>query len=294
MLSRRAFVSTSRGFNTTSRILQSPNQQKEAEREAYRKDLDQQVRRQEEAAKNANDSHPTLPYLPRALGVIEKPSSSEESWTERSKNYFTEAKLEERKRLLLKESRNAYYADLKLIQEHGGKTWIAPPSLIQHQRSLYFPDIKGTLLKDGRTKAHTSDILKGKISLVSIMSTRIGQEHTKSWSEPILQAHGNNPDFQFLQINSQSNPLKSWLVSLTLNNLRRQVPEELQDTYLLSSQSLETVREHLAFDNQYAAYVYLIDQDIKIRWAGAAFAQQREIDAGIKCTGELLQRLHEK
>ena len=100
----------------------------------------------------------------------------------------------------LKESRNAYYADLKLIQEHGGKTWIAPPSLIQHQRSLYFPDIKGTLLKDGRTKAHTSDILKGKISLVSIMSTRIGQEHTKSWSEPILQAHGSNPDFQFVQV----------------------------------------------------------------------------------------------
>lgn len=104
MIIRRAAAGPSRSFTTSTRLLEkgipSSNTQKEAEREAYRRDLDQQVKRQEEAAKNAKDSHPTLPYLPRALGVVNRPSSNEESWTERSRSYFTEAKLEERKKLL--------------------------------------------------------------------------------------------------------------------------------------------------------------------------------------------------
>ena len=104
MMIRRAVAGGSRSFTTTFKLLEkglpSPNAEKEAEREAYRRELDQQVNRQEEAAKSAKDSHPTLPYLPRALGVVDRPSSSQESWTERSKSYFTEAKLEERRRLL--------------------------------------------------------------------------------------------------------------------------------------------------------------------------------------------------
>ena len=99
----------------------------------------------------------------------------------------------------MKESRNAYYTDLKLIQQHGGKTWISPPSLIQQQRSLYFPDIKGTKLSDGRSKVHTTDLLSGKISLVSILSTRIAQEHSKSWSK-VFEPYETDSLFQFIQV----------------------------------------------------------------------------------------------
>ena len=69
---------------------------------SYRDNLDDEIDRQEDAVKTIKDDNQsnTLPYLPRALGVVDKPLSIDESWTQRSKNYFTEAKLEERKRLL--------------------------------------------------------------------------------------------------------------------------------------------------------------------------------------------------
>lgn len=75
--------------------------------------------------------------------------------------------------------------------------------------------------------------------------------------------------------------------------MRSQIPPQYHENYLLTSQSIENVKEYLAFDNQYAGYVYLVDQNLKIRWAGAAFAQQREIESGRKCVGDLLQRLRE-
>jgi hypothetical protein len=43
-----------------------------------------------------------------------------------------------------------------------------------NQKALYFPDIAGKSLADG-TKIHTTDICAGRISVISMLSTKISE-----------------------------------------------------------------------------------------------------------------------
>ena len=97
-----------------------------------------------------------------------------------------------------------------------------------------------------------------------------------------------------MQINLQENLLKSFLVNLFTNSLQSTVPKELQSSYLISSQNIEYVREALGMTNSRVGYVYLIDENLKIRWGGCADPTIEEIQSLENCTGVLLKRLEKK
>lgn len=80
-------------------------------------------------------------------------------------------------------------------------------------------------------------------------------------------------------------------MSLFIKSLRTTVPKELHPTYLVSSQNLEYVREPLGMTNSRVGYVYLIDENLKVRWGGCADATREEAIALETCTGVLLKRL---
>lgn len=88
----------------------------------------------------------------------------------------------------------------------------------------------------------------------------------------------------------QTNPLKSYLVSLFLSSLRTQIPPELHATYMLSSQDLELEKDLLGLHNKHVGYTYLIDHQGRIRWAAGAFAEPAESTALKTCTAILLDR----
>ena len=81
------------------------------------------------------------------------------------------------------------------------------------QAALYFPDIPGRTLS-GETTSTTS-ILQNRISILSILGMRISEEHSQSFVNPVLEDWVNNDALQFVQINHQSNPLKSMLLSVS-------------------------------------------------------------------------------
>ena len=47
--------------------------------------------------------------------------------------------------------------------------------------------------------------------------------------------------YRYIQVNLQENLLKSLLVSLFTSSIRKTIPEELWETYLVSSQNMEYV-----------------------------------------------------
>jgi ATPase complex subunit ATP10 len=53
---------------------------------------------------------------------------------------------------------------------------------------------------------------------------------------------------------------------------------------------MEDFREAIALDNKHVGYVYLVDENVKIRWAGCADATPEEREALLKCTDVLLKR----
>ena len=91
------------------------------------------------------------------------------------------------------------------------------------QKARYFPDIQGTCLAD-KSKKHTADMLFGHVSIVAIVTSRVSEEHTRSFYEAALERFRSHPHFQLVQINLQENTLKAYLLSLFLSSLRTQVP----------------------------------------------------------------------
>lgn len=117
------------------------------------------------------------------------------------------------------------------------------------------------------------------------------QVHVDGFVSPTNARYSSNPLYQYVQINLQENLLKSWLVSLFLSSIAKAIPKELHSTYLVSSQNVEFVRELLGMTNKHVGYVYLVDENLKIRWAGCADAKVEETRALETCTGVLLKRL---
>jgi ATPase complex subunit ATP10 len=52
----------------------------------------------------------------------------------------------------------------------------------------------------------------------------------------------------------------------------------------------EYVREPLGMTNSRIGYVYLVDENLKVRWAACADAKEEEEEALIRCAGVLLNR----
>ncbi|KAK1231455.1 Mitochondrial ATPase complex subunit atp10 [Marasmius sp. AFHP31] len=238
-----------------------------------------------------------LPYLSKPLGVTERPSTQRNSTFQRIKQKLTddETIARERKHLVKEIATKGYFHDLTMTKKHGGKTWIAPKVLIREDRALYMPDISGTSLETGsNSEKHTTTMCFGRITALSLLSTRISELHSAAFTSPTLQRYASHPLFQHIQINTQSNALKSFLVRLLTRSLRSSIPKEQHPFYLLSSQNLEYLREPLGINNDRVGYVYLIDENCKVRWAGCADATAEEAKALEVCTGILLRRLDEK
>ncbi|KAH9815567.1 ATP10 protein-domain-containing protein [Melampsora americana] len=233
------------------------------------------------------------PYLPRPLGVEEVPSTAPATKEEKlAKLVDEESRLRERKHIISEVSKG-YYHDWATLRHNGNKLWTAPPSLIREERSLYFPDIKGIAISN-KQMTHTTDLFGDKITLLAVESTRMSEEHTRSFYVEPTRMLAGEPDFQLLRLNVQENPLKSWLVSLFINNLKRNVPAHQQSRYLLSNQNLEYIREPLGMVNKLLGYVYLVDWDRKVRWAGCGFANAEEMRGLFTSSRALLKRFSEK
>ena len=54
---------------------------------------------------------------------------------------------------------------------------------------------------------------------------------------------------------------------------------------------MEYAREPMGMVNSRVGYVYLVDQNLKIRWGACADAKEEETQALENCTGVLLTRL---
>jgi len=196
----------------------------------------------------------------------------------------------EQRRHLIKEASKGYFHDMNMTRKHGGKTWIAPKTLIREDKALYLPNITGKSLDEGRQK-NTTTMCFGRVTILAMLGTKISEIHAKGFIEPTHARFLSNPLYQYIQINLQENLLKSILVNFFANSLRSVVPKEFQSNYLVSSQNMEYVREPLGMTNSKVGYVYLIDENLKIRWGGCADAKPEETRALESCTGVLLQRL---
>ncbi|WOO82663.1 Mitochondrial ATPase complex subunit ATP10 [Vanrija pseudolonga] len=232
-----------------------------------------------------------VPPLSRPLGTPIPPSSDPQTRAQRLDQMLDQTRRKEERKALVKEATQGYFHDYHLARKaNGGKLWVAPPVLIREDRALYFPDISGKALTGGTV--HTTDLFRGRVSLVSIVNTRVSEEHVQSFVEPVLEDWAGQPGFNYVQINHQPNALKGLLISLFVSSLKRTIPEDRWGSYLISSGEWSEfdVSRPLGIENKLLGYVYLVDENAKVRWAGCAQATPKETEDLRRAAAVLVRR----
>ena len=89
---------------------------------------------------------------------------------------------------------------------------------------------------------------------------------------------------QRVDINVEEDLLKASLIRLFMPSLRRKLPAAQHERYFLVRRGLtDEIREGIGMLNGKVGYVYLVDNECRIRWAGSGRAGESEIaeDSGV-------------
>ncbi|KAG0205853.1 hypothetical protein BGX28_002588 [Mortierella sp. GBA30] len=206
-------------------------------------------------------------------------------WTDKEKN------LEKRKELLT-DFQSGYFAEFSELSRTGSKLWKATTSMVNADKALYMPNIIGTSLKTSEP-TELVDILKGKISLVAISGTRFGEEQIETFMTPFLKQwpmSTKGSKVQLVELNIQENPLKAGLVRMMVPFVKKTIPEERHENYILHYKSIKHLKDPLSMQNSYLGYVFLVDSNCKIRWGAHGIGTEAEI----KTLLDSVQRLSER
>lgn len=202
-----------------------------------------------------------------------------------------------RRKELTEKFARPYFRDWSNMNLHGGKSFIAPPRLFKDNVSLYFPNLHGrTLSKTDKGLHDTTSTLMGTISVVSMFSSQWANDQVDTFvsakANPELhKVLAENKDrCQLIRINVEHDWLKRWVLKLFLGGLRKRMGEENWDKYFIVPRSLsDEIRESCGLLNSKVGYVYLLDSNCRIRWAGSGVSEEHEREGLVKGVQRLLK-----
>ncbi len=97
---------------------------------------------------------------------------------------------------------------------------------------------------------------------------------------------------QKVDINVEEELLRSWLLRLFLPYVRRKTPKEQHGKYFVVRRGLtDDITDAIGLLNAKVGYVYLLDGDCKIRWAGSGVAQPEEREGLVRGVRRLMEDL---
>jgi mitochondrial ATPase complex subunit ATP10 len=167
------------------------------------------------------------------------------------------------------------------MRHHKGKTFLSNPKLFRADRALYFPNLHGKTLLSPRRGNDTTPALQDKISVVSIFSS--------AWAERQVQTfvgETENPDLSLalqesggvagrVDVNVEENALKAGLIHLFMPSIRRRIPRDRHGRYFVVRRGIsEEIRDAIGCLNGKVGYVYLLDGECRIRWAGSGRVEE--------------------
>jgi ATPase complex subunit ATP10 len=226
--------------------------------------------------------------LGRPIGFKSPPQPGENaSITKVKKDYsgmtMSQRNLAKREDLVEKWGTN-YFRDFKNIRKYrSGKTFMANPRIFKKDAALYFPNFHGdTLEGKGRD---TTDVLQGRVSVVNVYSSQWGLSQVETFTGKNVNAglHGILAQYpgvaQMVDVNIEENSMKAWIIALFQWRLKTSKSKEEWGRYFVVRRGVsEKIRETIGLLNGRVGYVYLVDQDCKIRWAGSGDAEGSEME----------------
>lgn len=198
---------------------------------------------------------------------------------------FSNERKEQRQKKLDHEIAHSPFYELKSFRNVNGKIFTPPVLWFKRDHSLYFPDFYGLTLA-GNTSLF--DVL-GPVNLVRVYSTVSGENCCNTWFGDYLHDYAkfklDYPQAQIIDINIPQNWLKGFVINLLKGHIRKTLSPERWDRYFVLPDHIFPfdIRQKLLCDNMCSGYVYVLDNEGKIRWATSGFALDEEKALMYKC-----------
>lgn len=218
-----------------------------------------------------------------------------------------EKHLQKRARMT-KQISKPYFRDWSNLRFHKGKVFVAPERLFKAEHALFFPNFFGRTLEKGAERIDRKDgyrglgrdtcsVMEGKVSVVSVFSSTWALNQVRTFvggvKNPELRGllKHHKDVFQEMEINYEDNVLKYWILKLFgLRKLRSERTSEEGKRYFIVRRGLSDIlKEALGLMNLQVGYVYLVDPELRIRWAGSANGEQHEKESLVRGARRLIQ-----
>lgn len=145
----------------------------------------------------------------------------------------------------------------------------------------------------------TTPTLQGKATVMALFSSGWAEKQVNSFiakeANPalhqVLKAHQGQAQIVRVNIEDQA-ILKYWIIRAMAPWIRKTLPEADWDKYFtLRTGITDEIRECIGFLNSKVGYVYLLDGDCRIRWAGSGQAESEEAESLAKGMTTLMSEL---
>lgn len=253
-------------------------------------------------SKRDDDEEFTPQPLSRPIGMPHPPQPGENSGLDQrtlrqKRDDFVDYDKHLAKRASMKQQIiKPYFRDWSNMRFHKGKVFVANELLFRGRHALFFPNFFGRILRKdssvleragdgyGGLGRDTCEAMAGKVSVVSVVSNAWAQGQvetfcgSKEHPKLVEVLEGAKDVAQRVEINLEDNVLKWWVLRLFgLARLRRERSLEQQGRYFLVRRGVsDEMKEGIGLLNDKGGYVYLVDGEHKIRWAGSAIATETE------------------
>lgn len=200
-----------------------------------------------------------------------------------------------------------YFRDWTTLKYHSGKAFLSPRTLFRASKARYFPNLRGyTLANDGSTDCDTTPTLRGKVSVVTVFSGLWAHRQTETFfpGEMGSDAEWTREGWQRVQVNIEETRIRAFILKASRGGLRKVIAEKAWGRYFVVNKGLHPggrwkaptdfpggVREALGISNTKVGYVYLVDRECRIRWAGSGNAIEGEAEALAKGVKKLVEEM---
>lgn len=190
-----------------------------------------------------------------------------------------------------------YFREWTQMRHHRGKIFLSPPKLFKADSALYFPNMQGYTLASSSKIADTTSVLQGKTSIVSVFSGTWAERQTQTFvgkeEHPELETIVRELEPQGLQriwINIEEDWMKAGLIWLFLGGVRKKLrKEEWGRNFVIRRGVEDDVKMSVGMANGKVGYVYIVDNNCKIRWAGSGDASGEEREGLVGCVRRLVE-----
>lgn len=195
--------------------------------------------------------------------------------------------------------------EIKSVLKHKGKLFVSVSAqLSPPDKSTYFPSPEA-VLGDGRNKACIKNIngdevdvlkmiKKCKATLLFVTFTEYGSNMTKPWKEAFEQYTSGQVDsrLQCLDLSISENYVITWLESYVMKNLKSVVPAHMHNntmvTFLKNNEQTIKFKETLQITNSKTCYVFILDQQGRIRWRAVGSPEGKETEFMLSAIQQLI------